>query len=161
MLHESVVTEEDDGSDGANSDIDETEWLDSEVAKFRPEDETIADRLYALRDMVSPKTRSNIARTLSTSASWASWGGKLAGNAAWVFVTSALLIGLPVALSMENESIMIQQEKEMLAQQQGAQVTTAADACLIDGLAELIFDTQMLGSTPSTATDPTVRPPGF
>lgn len=38
-----------------------------------------------------------------------------------MITTSALLVGLPLALAIENETMMVQQEKEMLAQQQGAQ----------------------------------------
>jgi import receptor subunit TOM22 len=71
--------------------------------------------------MVSPDTRRRIVDTWNTSSSWAFWGGKAAGNAIWVATTSALLIGLPLAMAIENESMMVQQEKEMLAQQQGAQ----------------------------------------
>lgn len=39
----------------------------------------------------------------------------------WVVTTSALLVGLPLALALEDEAKVVQQEKEMLEQQQGAQ----------------------------------------
>lgn len=117
-----VVTEEE-GSDidDAASDISDIDEIERQLAAWRPEDETLSERLYALRDIISPSTRKRIAETWSASTSWATWGGKLAGNAVWVVTTSALLVGLPLALSIENETMMVQQEKEMLAQQQGAQ----------------------------------------
>lgn len=120
----SVVVTEEDGSDissDAGSDVSDIDELERALSLYRPEDETLGERLYALKDMVSPSTRAKVYDTWNTSSSWAFWGGKLAGNAVWVVTTSALLIGLPLALAIENETMMVQQEKEMLAQQQGAQ----------------------------------------
>lgn len=117
-----VVTESDDGQ----SVISETDDIERELAEWRAEDETLADRLYALRDIVSPSTRKRLVETWRTTTSYATWGGKLAGNAVWVITTSALLVGLPLALAIENETMMVQQEKEMLAQQQGAQQVSQA-----------------------------------
>lgn len=115
---------EEDGSNAesdAMSELSDSDDLERALSTWRKEDETIADRIYALKDILSPSTRSKIVETWSTSSSWAFWGGKLAGNAIWVVTTSALLVGLPLALAIENETMMVQQEKEMLAQQQGAQ----------------------------------------
>lgn len=44
----------------------------------------------------------------------------------WIVTTSALLVGLPLALSLEDEAKIVAQEQEMLAQQQGAQQVWAA-----------------------------------
>ena len=120
-----VVTEEE-GSDAlsdAGSDLSDSDdkELERALRLYNPADETLGDRLYALRDMVSPATRQKIAATWNTTTSWTFRGGKLAGNAVWVVTTSALLVVLPLALSIENESMLIQQEGELLAQQQGQQ----------------------------------------
>lgn len=49
------------------------------------------------------------------------WGiGALAGRAAWVLTTSALLVGLPFALAVEDEARFSMQERELNAQQSGA-----------------------------------------
>lgn len=85
------------------------------------DDETLADRLAALVDIVPPTTRQNISNKLSTTASFVKRGSKLVGNLVWIVTTSAILIGLPLALSLEDEAKVVAQEKEMLAQQQGAQ----------------------------------------
>mgnify|MGYP001761932983 FL=1 len=44
----------------------------------------------------------------------------MAGKLIWVGVTSALLVGLPFALAVEDESRFAAQEKEIVAQQTGA-----------------------------------------
>jgi len=138
----SFVTDEGSDIGDENSDISDSEELEKELAQWRAGDETLADRLYALKDMVSPTTRKKIANAWKSTSSWTVWGGKLAGNAVWVVTTSALLVGLPLALAIENESMMVQQEKEVLAQQQGAQ--------------------QMMGNIqPGQAADSGLRPPGF
>jgi import receptor subunit TOM22 len=84
-------------------------------------DESLYDRLTALKDIVPPSTRHTLASKVSATASFLKKGGKILGNIVWVVTTSALLVGLPLALSLEDEAKIVAQEKEMLAQQQGAQ----------------------------------------
>ena len=84
--------------------------------------ESLFDRLSALVDIVPPTTRHAISMRLSKTASLIKRGGKLAGNIVWVVTTSALLVGLPLALALEDEAKIVQQEKEIIAQQQGQQV---------------------------------------
>ncbi|CAE6436594.1 unnamed protein product [Rhizoctonia solani] len=86
-----------------------------------PEKETLGERLAALVDIVPPTTRQSIGSKVSSAASIAKRVGKIGGNIIWVITTSALLVGLPLALALEDEAKIVQQEKEMLAQQQGAQ----------------------------------------
>jgi import receptor subunit TOM22 len=84
-------------------------------------DETLLDRLAALVDIVPPTTRQKLGARLSTTASVLKTGGRLVGNLVWIVTTSALLVGLPLALSLEDEAKVVAQEKEFAAQQQGAQ----------------------------------------
>lgn len=93
----------------------------SSVSSELSADETFIDRLTALVDIVPPTTRQSIYSRVSKTASFFKRGGKLAGNIVWVLTTSAILVGLPLALSLEDEAKIVQQEQEMLAQQQGAQ----------------------------------------
>jgi import receptor subunit TOM22 len=86
-----------------------------------PEQETLAERLAALVDIIPPTTRQSIKNKVSNAASIVKRVGKIGGNIIWVVTTSALLVGLPLALALEDEAKIVQQEKEMLAQQQGAQ----------------------------------------
>lgn len=100
-------------------------------------EESLYDRLTALRDIVPPSTRHSISSKVSTTASVFKKGGKILGNIVWIVTTSALLVGLPLALSLEDEAKIVAQEKEMLAQQQGAQqvctrtLNSARSSCLL------------------------------
>ena len=84
-------------------------------------DESFFDRVVALKDMVPPTTRHNIATTFAQTASYFKRGSKIIGNIVWVVTTSALLVALPLSLILEDENKVMAQEKEMLEQQQGAQ----------------------------------------
>lgn len=97
-----------------------TESLSS-VSSELSEDENLYDRLTALVDIIPPSTRHNIAAKVSKTAAFVKKTGKVVGNVVWVVTTSALLIGLPLALSLEDEAKIVAQEKEYMAQQQGAQ----------------------------------------
>lgn len=88
---------------------------------FDPNAESIYDRVVALKDIVSPHTRSQWAQTLETAQTWALKGWFGAGSVAWVVSTSALLVGLPLALAIEDETRIVQQEREMQMQSQGQQ----------------------------------------
>jgi import receptor subunit TOM22 len=93
----------------------------SSISSELSTDETIFDRLAALVDIVPPSTRHSISSKISKTAAFIQRGGKIVGNIVWVVTTSALLVGLPLALSLEDEAKIVAQEKEMLAQQQGGQ----------------------------------------
>ena len=83
--------------------------------------ESLVDRLVALVDIVPPQTRHSITTRVSNFVGAVKTGGKVVGNVVWVITTSALLIGLPLAFALEDEAKIVQQEKEMAAQQQGVQ----------------------------------------
>ena len=122
-----------------------TDSLSSTLSE--PEAETFYDRVAALVDIIPPTTRYSIASRASKTATAIKRVGKFAGNLVWIVTTSALLVGLPLALSLEDEAKIVQQEKEMLAQQQGAQqVRKALPYCFLQHvfvciLTLLLFDT--------------------
>jgi import receptor subunit TOM22 len=93
----------------------------SSVASDASVEESFLDRVAALVDIVPPTTRHSISSKISKTASFIKKGGKVAGSIVWVVTTSALLVALPLALSLEDEAKIVAQEKEMLEQQQGAQ----------------------------------------
>lgn len=93
---------------------------------FDPNSESYYDRVVALKEIVSPKTRSQLTSTLESAKSWATWGWFSAGSVAWVVSTSALLVGLPLALAIEDETRIVQQEREMQMQSQGQQQVSLA-----------------------------------
>ena len=111
--HESDYETDSAGSDAISvSDVED----DDDIAN-----ETYKDRLIALKDIVSPSTRLEAVRKWQQATSWVSTGGMWAGNAVWIITTSALLVGLPLALAIEDEARIVGQEKELQMQQSGQQ----------------------------------------
>lgn len=121
------ASKDDRESDYATTDDEEdgfeTESVSSVASDddFNAADETLAQRIAALKDIVAPSTRTRLASQWNRTAEWVKIGGKWAGNAVWVVTTSALLVGLPLALAMEDEARIVQQEKELQMQQSGQQ----------------------------------------
>jgi import receptor subunit TOM22 len=93
---------------------------------FDPASETLYDRLVALKDIVPPTARLTAAERYEQAKAWAYWGVQKAGGVAWVVSTSALLVGLPLALAIEDETRIVQQEREMQMQSQGQQQVSRA-----------------------------------
>jgi len=122
--------------------------LSSVESEFAGE-ESFYERITALKDIVPPSTRHSISSKISKTSSFVKRGSKILGNVVWIVTTSALLIGLPLALSLEDEAKIMAQEKEMLAQQQGQQ--------------QMLAGSSMYGAPPgSNPNQPKgVVPPGF
>ncbi|ORY20839.1 mitochondrial outer membrane translocase complex, subunit Tom22 [Naematelia encephala] len=111
--HESdFETDSNPESDAVSSDDDDD---------FSPTDETLYERLAALKDIVPPQTRSKLSKGVSQTKAWTWWSLQSVGNVAWWVSTSALLVGLPLALAIEDETRVVQQEREMQMQSQGQQ----------------------------------------
>ncbi|KAI8854035.1 mitochondrial import receptor subunit Tom22-domain-containing protein [Chytridium lagenaria] len=83
--------------------------------------ETLAERLYALVDVIPYSKRRAayvaIENTISTTFSLA----RTAGKGIWIIATGALLIALPVALEIEREHFAMSQESAQRMQQIQAQ----------------------------------------
>lgn len=107
-----------DSSSVAESNLEDDDDLVSEadLALYDPSQETLSERFYALKDMVPPEVRNSVRQTLGTGASWSKWAASKFGSAAWIVTTSALVVGLPLMLSIEGEAALVQQEKEYLGQ---------------------------------------------
>lgn len=88
---------------------------------YDPSQETLSERLYALKDIISPSTRDSILRGASTSATYSKKAISLLGSAGWYITTTAILLGLPLALAVEGETVFAQQEKMEREQQAGVQ----------------------------------------
>jgi import receptor subunit TOM22 len=87
-----------------------------------PEKETLADRLFALRDIIPPTTRSYISSKVDATTSWVKSGLLFSGKTLWVVSTSALLLGVPWALAFAEEQQMVEMEKEMRMREMGGEV---------------------------------------
>ncbi|PWN40911.1 mitochondrial import translocase, subunit Tom22 [Ceraceosorus guamensis] len=109
-----VEDEEWDDESDAESDFSDDEEVTEKGLSLR--EETIWERLAALVDIIPSSTRTRISHTFRTTSAFAFTGAKIFGNIAWVVTTSALLVGLPYALAVEDEGRIIAQERELQSQ---------------------------------------------
>ncbi|KAI2626764.1 mitochondrial import translocase, subunit Tom22 [Hypoxylon sp. NC1633] len=115
------------GQPGPEEDDDYTD-TDSEISTesdYDPLNETLTDRLYALRDIIPPQTRSSIASKFNTTTSVVGSVLSFSGKTIWVIGTSALVIVVPWALAWAEEQQVIEMEKEMKMREMGGELLTA------------------------------------
>jgi import receptor subunit TOM22 len=110
-----------------------TESEVSDVDEDDAFDETLLDRVYALKDIVPPTYRKRIASAADTGYSWLSSGLSLSGKTLWVVSTSALLLGVPWALAFSEEQQYQEMEREMRMQQSANEVCHDGMECVILG----------------------------
>jgi hypothetical protein len=91
-----------------------------------PEEESLAERLLALRDIIPPTTRSYISNKVGVTTSWIKSGLVFSGKTLFVVSTSALFLGVPWALAFAEEQQMVEMEKEMKMREMGGEVCTSA-----------------------------------
>lgn len=101
---------------------------DSEISNdsdYDPANETLAERLYALRDIVPPTTRGWISSRVNSISSKAWSVLSFSGKGAWVITTSALFFGVPFALSFAEDQQLTAMEQEYNMRQTGSELLTA------------------------------------
>lgn len=83
-------------------------------------DETLTDRLIALRDIIPPKTRARISNAANTVFNASSTGVTYGGKGLWVIATSVLLLGLPYMLAVGQEQELMEEERQRTMMMEGA-----------------------------------------
>ena len=80
-------------------------------------DETLYERISALKDIVPASTRRSLSSKYEAITSWTKSGLLFGGKTLWVISTSALLLGVPWALAYSEEQMIVEQERaEMMNQ---------------------------------------------
>jgi import receptor subunit TOM22 len=100
---DTVVDDEDEWSDESEDGDDE-----EEIAS-----ETLIDKISALKDIVPAHQRDAIARTVSKAYSYGTVVTFIGGKAAYMMITSVLILGIPYALMLEEDKIIAEQERQM------------------------------------------------
>ncbi|KAJ2697949.1 mitochondrial import receptor subunit Tom22 [Coemansia sp. IMI 203386] len=104
--------EDDSDAEDSASDLD----TDDEENEYDDDDdyleESLLERLSALKDIIPAEQRSAITGTISSIGSWGKFGMSLAGKLGWIFTTSALLVVFPLAIESDREKMMQQWEAE-------------------------------------------------
>jgi mitochondrial import receptor subunit TOM22 len=101
---ETVVDDEDEWSDESDDGEDD----EKEIAS-----ETLIDRIVALKDIIPARQRDAIARMSSKAYSYGTIATFIGGKAAYVVITSVLMLGIPYALTLEEDRMIAEQERQM------------------------------------------------
>lgn len=81
-------------------------------------DETLYERLAALKDIVPPPTRARISSAVSSGKSGLGTVALFGGKTLWAITSSLLLIGIPFMMAVEAEA-QAQEEEKALSMQTG------------------------------------------
>ncbi|ODV62033.1 Tom22p [Ascoidea rubescens DSM 1968] len=114
---EDSVLNDNDFETTSESDSENSE-ADSDDDDFDIENETILDRIVALKDIIPIEQRSIISDTTTGLYSFLSNGISKTGNLLWIITSSCLLLGVPLSLSILSEQQLLEMEKEFNLQQQ-------------------------------------------
>lgn len=87
------------------------------------DDESLSDRLLALRDMLPPSARRRIVATTAAVTAYVKTGLLYSGKTLWVVSTSALLLGVPFAFAFAEEQQVVEMEKEQRMREMGNEVS--------------------------------------
>lgn len=93
---------------------------------FDLENETLYERIVALKDIIPPQQRSQIVGLGDLIKSQVSSGLTKGGNLLWTLTSSALLLGVPLSLAILAETQLQEMEKEMSLQQSAQDVLTSS-----------------------------------
>ena len=74
--------------------------------------ESLSDRLSALQDIIPPKTRGQLSSAASSLYNGTAAALNFSGKALWVISTGVMLVGIPYAWSVLEESQLLEQERE-------------------------------------------------
>ncbi len=103
----------------SDSDSDDDDFDDD----FDP-DETLAERISALKDIFPPQLRSSVVSGADALQSGCKGLAHKFGVSLWYLTTTALLLGAPLALSILHETQLSELEKEMNMQQSSSDILT-------------------------------------
>ncbi|RMZ89388.1 hypothetical protein DV736_g3377, partial [Chaetothyriales sp. CBS 134916] len=106
-----------------NTSVPDSEISDS--SDLTP-DETLADRIAALKDIIPPKRRAQIAAVTSTAVQATSNTISYGGKGIWVIATTVLLLGIPYALALGEEQQLMEEERQRGLMSEGAEGIIAA-----------------------------------
>lgn len=99
----------------------------SEDSDYDPSQETLAERLYALRDIIPPTTRSWIGARFNTGARAVQNTWYYSSRTVWVVCTAALMIGVPLATCWAEDQQIEGMEREYRMREMGSELLTAGE----------------------------------
>ncbi|KAK7514157.1 mitochondrial outer membrane translocase complex, subunit Tom22 [Phyllosticta citriasiana] len=114
-------------TDGGDDDWDDASSVSSDassdISSIAP-DETLYERVAALKDILPPAQRRFLSKSYDSVSSWLATGLSFSGKALWIVSSSALLLGVPFGLAALDEQNMLAMEQEMKMTQSANEVIT-------------------------------------
>ncbi|CCC71123.1 hypothetical protein NCAS_0G02360 [Naumovozyma castellii] len=110
--------------------VEENEEDDEDDSDFEDdfnEKETLLERLSALKDVIPPKQRQSICSVFNFTTNFIKTAFSKSGNVAWIVTTSALLLGVPLSLSILAEQQLIEMEKTFDLQKDANDILAQGD----------------------------------
>ncbi|KAJ4304243.1 hypothetical protein N0V88_001856 [Collariella sp. IMI 366227] len=103
---------------------DDEDFTDTDLHRIalRPLDETLADRLASLQDIIPASARGWISHKCEATSSAVQTVLSFAGRAAWTLSVSALLVGVPFALAYSEDQNFAAMEQEQRMRELGGEV---------------------------------------
>jgi import receptor subunit TOM22 len=106
----------------SGSDAEYTTDYDSDVeSDVSAGEETLLERLLALKDIIPPETRYAVTSKLSKCTKVGKTMASVLGKVAWVLSTSAILMVAPLVFELEKETQLILFENEQKLRDQSSQ----------------------------------------
>lgn len=105
----------------------ETSHAESELStdsEYDPTEESLAERLAALKDIVPPTTRGWLSAKVSAVTGFGSSSFWFAGKALWFVSSTALMLGVPFAVCVMEESQVVAMEQEYKMREMGSEALT-------------------------------------
>lgn len=115
------------GDDLKGADLSDDDY-DSEFEDDYDENETFVERLVALKDIIPPKNRQTIAKFFNTTTVYLRGAFSKTGSLTWAITTSALLLGVPLSLSILAEQQLIEMEKSFDLQKDANDLLSQGDS---------------------------------
>ncbi|KAL2126838.1 hypothetical protein VTI74DRAFT_146 [Chaetomium olivicolor] len=113
------------GPEEDDEDFTDTDSEISTESNYDPLEESLADRLASLQDIIPASARGWISHKYDVTTSAVKSVLSFAGRAAWTVSVSALLVGVPFALAYGEDQNFAAMEQEQRMRELGGEVLTA------------------------------------
>lgn len=120
MIQEIEDAEEEEEEEG------EAQIIDEEAEEEAVANESILDRIIALRDIVPVGRRRTLSRKVDQVVAKGTGVTKLVGRLAWILATTAILVMLPLGIEIERDNMLASYEDEQKMQMQAQQMLQPA-----------------------------------
>ncbi|CCF60284.1 hypothetical protein KAFR_0J02200 [Kazachstania africana CBS 2517] len=110
-----------------NVNDEEADEEDSDFEEDFNENENLMERLIALKEIVPPNKRQSVCKFFDTTSVFLKKVFNKGGSLTWALTTSALLLGVPLSLSILAEQQLIEMEKTFDLQKDANELLTSND----------------------------------